>query len=88
MTLPTENVTQNVRVHMEMDAKTVDKQPTAVPDITPTGKQPAEKADRLRGGCIPCPVRPLRLDDGLIFNLYVTSSVDAFSASPYLAACN
>ena len=63
MSLPvTEHTTQDLQARTEMEAKVVDKQPTAVPNITPTN-QPAEKAaaDRLRGGCIPCPVRPLLL---------------------------
>jgi len=59
MSPPTETATQNAHARVETDNKTVNKQPTAAPNITPT-QQSAEKADRLRGGCIPvpCPVRP------------------------------
>jgi len=80
MTLPTENVTPNSHALTEMEAKPVNKQPTAVPDITPTGKQPAGKADRLRGGCIPCPVRLSPLAYGSTFMLH---PVWMFSLRPH-----
>ena len=56
MSLPTENAVRKAPANMETESKAVGKQPTAVPDMSPA-QQPAKKAGRLRGGCIPCPVR-------------------------------
>lgn len=56
MSLPTENSVRKAPANMETESKAVGKQPTAVPDMSPA-QQPAKKAGRLRGGCIPCPVR-------------------------------
>lgn len=83
-----ENVTQDVHSQVETESKAVEKQPTAVPDMTSAQHEPAEKADRLRGGCIPCPVRA-----SFAFRLRFASHegrtrrVDAVAAAfPYPAA--
>ena len=53
------------KVHEQ--AKIVSKQPlrAAEMEVSPRVKQDAEKALRLRGGCIPCPVRT-PLSDSII----------------------
>lgn len=86
MSPPTENTIRNVYPPVEMESKGVDRQPTAVPKMTPA-QEPAEKADRLRGGCIPCPVRSYCVFGSRSrFKSHAYDRVDAAAAFPYLAA--
>ncbi|KAF9644417.1 hypothetical protein BDM02DRAFT_3131771 [Thelephora ganbajun] len=85
MSLLTGNVIQDAHARMGMEGKTVNKQPTVVPNMTSV-QQPTERADRLRGGCISCPVRP-----SSVFGLWLrfekrTCRVDVAVTFPYLAA--
>lgn len=50
------NITKSASVHGEMENKVIDKQPTGVQKMA-ADQKPPEKADRMRGGCCPCPVR-------------------------------
>lgn len=82
MSSPTQNKTQNFHVPVEAESNAVDKQPTTVPNMT-SAQQPAEKADRLRGGCFPCAVR-----SPFVFDLQfrVKRRTCSGSASPCFAA--
>ena len=85
MSPPAEIAIQDVHGQVETDTKAVDKQPTAVPNMT-SAQKPAEKADRLRGGCIPCPVRSSFVFGLRFISEKCTYRVDAVAAFPYLAA--
>ena len=56
MSPSSENKLRDTASRTEIESKPVGEQPTAVPEMSPVQQQ-AEKAGRLRGGCIPCPVR-------------------------------
>ena len=53
------------KVHEE--AKIISKQPlrAAEMEVSPGVKKDGEGAQRLRGGCIPCPVRSIPLSDSI-----------------------
>lgn len=80
-----ENAIQNFHSQVETEPKAVDKQPIAAPNMTPA-QQPAEEADRLRGGCLPCLWWPILVRPPFVSGLWFLSKKHTCRLSAACAA--